>query len=291
MFLTEGDELEINNMAIIDPMGLFTGDRLRLCSNLAQLHWPRLFLASDGFARLEINYAKIVGQAYATFDPVPSQDDLEFYINEYAEHFLLFLYEVNGQVWGQWDTRPALLPTYKTARDRRSPVPPEPQFSAWKKRYRVESKPVSKILQKVTKTFSHGVGVGVGDGDGKDICASCENDDARISDLPLLQSGAVMDTGFVPAHKVSEWTNGCGGPPEGDDSDRYLDEYEVAFRDRFGRWPESEECPNRAVILDAPEGLYDWRDLKILGYGPWSPGAMVFRPPTARERHGEIVPN
>ena len=41
-------------MAIIDREGLFGGDRLRRCSNAAQLHWPRLFLAADGFARLEI---------------------------------------------------------------------------------------------------------------------------------------------------------------------------------------------------------------------------------------------
>lgn len=46
-------------MAIIDPEGLFSGDRLRRCSNLAQLHWPRLYLAANGFARLEINFAKI----------------------------------------------------------------------------------------------------------------------------------------------------------------------------------------------------------------------------------------
>jgi hypothetical protein len=42
-------------VAIIDPEGLFGGDRLRRCSNVAQLHWPRLFLGSDGFARLENN--------------------------------------------------------------------------------------------------------------------------------------------------------------------------------------------------------------------------------------------
>ena len=56
-------------MSIIDPSGLFGGDRLRRCSNVAQLHWPRLFLASDGFARLEMNYARIIGRAYPTFNP------------------------------------------------------------------------------------------------------------------------------------------------------------------------------------------------------------------------------
>jgi hypothetical protein len=149
-------------MSIIYPAGLFNGDRLRRCSNTAQLHWPRIFLASDGFARLEINFAKIVGRAYATFNPLPSEAELESYLNEYAKNFLLFLYEVNGQVWGQWDTRSDLLPRYKTSQDRRSPIPPEPAFSEWKKRYRTESKPTSKILQKFSETLQHGVGEGVG---------------------------------------------------------------------------------------------------------------------------------
>jgi hypothetical protein len=54
-------------MSIIDADGLFSGDRLRRCSTAAQLHWPRLFLASDGFGRLELNYHKVVARAYATF--------------------------------------------------------------------------------------------------------------------------------------------------------------------------------------------------------------------------------
>ena len=97
-------------MAIIDPRGLFGGDRLRRCSNAAQLHWPRLFLASDGFGRLEINYALIVGKAYPTFKPFPSETELHSIIQEYAKNFLLFMYEVRGQIWGQWDTKSELLP-------------------------------------------------------------------------------------------------------------------------------------------------------------------------------------
>jgi hypothetical protein len=55
-------------MAIIDPEGLFGGDRLRRCSNAAQLHWRRLLLASDGFARLEINFVQAVLNAVSTAD-------------------------------------------------------------------------------------------------------------------------------------------------------------------------------------------------------------------------------
>lgn len=165
-------------MAIIDPEGLFGGNRLRRCSNTAQLHWPRLFLASDGCARLEINYARIIGRAYPTFSPIPSETELQVYIHEYAKNYLLFLYQVNGQLWGQWDTRTELLPRYKTAADRRSPIPPEPEFTEWKQRYRKEYKAFPKCFGNPPETFLHGVGVGVG----KNICASPDGD-ARVGPL------------------------------------------------------------------------------------------------------------
>lgn len=168
-------------MAVIDPDGLFGGDRLRRCSNAAQLHWSRLFLASDGFARLEINYARIVGRTYPTFHPAPSETELQSWIQEYAKNYLLFLYAVDGQVWGQWDTRKELLPRYKKAADRRSPIPPEPAFTEWKKQYRSEITAFPKSFGKISETFLHGVGVGVGVG--KNNCAS---DDARVAAvLPL----------------------------------------------------------------------------------------------------------
>jgi hypothetical protein len=168
-------------VAVIDPDGLFGGDRLRRCSNAAQLHWPRLFLASDGFARLEINYARIIGRAYPTFDPVPSETELQAWLLEYASHYLLFLYEIDGQVWGQWDTRSDLLPRYKTAADRRSPNPPEPDFTAWSRSYREQSKAFPKCFGNLSETFLHGVGVGVGVG--KTICASPDGN-ARVG-IPL----------------------------------------------------------------------------------------------------------
>ncbi len=172
-------------MAIIDPIGLFGGDRLRRCSNAAQLHWPRLFLASDGFGRLELNYARIVGHAYSTFKPVPSEQELRGWIREYAESFLLFVYEVNGQQWGQWDTRRELLPRYKTAADRRSPMPPEQAITEWKQRYREQNRAFPKCFGNISESFLCGVGVGGGVGEGKNTCAS---GDARLIDSPLMPS-------------------------------------------------------------------------------------------------------
>ena len=152
-------------MAIIDPDGLFSGDRLRRCSNIAQLHWPRLFLASDGFGRLELNYARIVGRAYQTFRPIPSEPDINAVLLEFEENYLLFGYEIDGRLWGQWDTRLEFLPRYKTAADHRSPKPPEALFSEWLRRYRDEFKRFPKCCGKISETFHAGayrVGVGVG---------------------------------------------------------------------------------------------------------------------------------
>jgi hypothetical protein len=170
-------------VAVIDPEGLFNGDRLRHCSNAAQLHWPRLFLASDGFARIEINYARIIGRAYPTFSPAPSETELQAWLQEYSKNHLLFLYETDRQLWGQWDTRQELLPRYKTASDRRSPIPPEQAFAAWKLRRGDENRAFTKCFGNISegsRRFLHGVGVGVGIGEGKNMCAS---DDARASDL------------------------------------------------------------------------------------------------------------
>src|SRR5581483_9249062 len=102
-------------MAIINPEGLFGGDRLRRCSNDAQLHFCRLFLAANGLGRLEWNYHKIVPRAYGTFHPAPSEAELQTYLQEYVENYLLFPYRWDGQIWGQWDTPVEFLPRYKTA--------------------------------------------------------------------------------------------------------------------------------------------------------------------------------
>ncbi len=182
---------------MIDPEGLFGGDRLRRCSNAAQLHWPRLFLASDGFARLEINYARIIGRAYPTFNPAPSEAELQVYLQEYAKNYLLFLYEVDGQVWGQWDTPPKYLPRYKTATDRRSPIPPEPALTQWKRRYREDNKVFPKCFGNLAETFLHGGGVE--GGGGKSICASGDAPTSRL--LPPIDNPPFETT--EPAGRLS----------------------------------------------------------------------------------------
>jgi hypothetical protein len=115
---------------IIDPDGLFHGKRLARCSDLAQWLFPRLLLA-NGYGRLEIDFDRIRYEAFWTIRAKPTDDVLRKTFEEYAENFLLFLYEADNRTWGQWDVRSNWLPRYKNAVDRRSPAPDAEMFKKW----------------------------------------------------------------------------------------------------------------------------------------------------------------
>jgi hypothetical protein len=158
---------------IIDADGLFNGNRWRRCSNAARLHAPYLMLVANGYGRIEIDPLRIVARAYATFNPRPTEEDVLAWIREYADAKLLFLYEYDRQTWGQWDTPQRLLAKYKLAADKRSPAPPEPEFSKWKSSYRAASAALPKSCEVFSKSspkhcenLPSGVGVGDGNGDG-----------------------------------------------------------------------------------------------------------------------------
>lgn len=119
----------------IEADGLFNGDRINACSDEAKLHWPRLWLASNGYARLELNYSKVMAVAYSSFRERPSEKKFRGWIEEYAQHFLLFRYETAGGPWGAWCTEERHLPDYRTAEDRRSPAPPAKEFRDFQARY------------------------------------------------------------------------------------------------------------------------------------------------------------
>jgi hypothetical protein len=167
-------------MAIIDPDGLFNGDRFRLLSNQARLYWPYFFLASNGFGRLEINYHRIVAKAFSTFDPIPQESELMKHIRDYQGAYLLFVYESGGQLWGQWDCPEKLLKKFKTSADRSSPAPPVELMNQWKQSYQYEKKTIKRIPETFQKLFGNvpeviaeefplGVGVGVGEGVGDGV--------------------------------------------------------------------------------------------------------------------------
>lgn len=170
-------------MAIIDSAGLFLGDRLGWCSDAAQLHWPRLYSAANNFARLELNYRKILSKAYANFRTPPAEQEFWAMIREYKDNFLLLVYQTDdGVLWGQWQTNERYLLGHKNADDRRSPAPPLDAQDAYRNAYldRKKSKSSTNVgladLLGVVPTCSEscdlpvltvaGVGVGVGGGEG-----------------------------------------------------------------------------------------------------------------------------
>lgn len=164
-------------MAIIDPKGLFLGDRLGMCSDLAQLHWTRLYSAANNYARFELNYRKVVSAAYSSFKTPPTEAQFWGWIREYRECFLLFVYEVNEVLWGQWQTNERYLLGHKNAEDRRSPAPPaeeqekyRQEYAALKKQRALKNHRLADLLGVVPSRTElpeltvAGVGEGVGEG-------------------------------------------------------------------------------------------------------------------------------
>lgn len=164
-------------MAIIDPKGLFLGDRLSWCSDDAQLHWTRLYAAANNYARLELNYRKVVAAGYSSFKKPPTEAQFWAWIKEYRDNFLLFVYQADGVIWGQWQTNERYLLGHKSAEDRRSPSPPIDQQDDYRNAY-LEAKSVkckenqtlADLLEVVSSCNCNnnnghtGTGVGVGGG-------------------------------------------------------------------------------------------------------------------------------
>lgn len=157
-------------MAIIDPVGLFTGRRLRACSDKARLMWPYFFLGANGFGRIEIDYDNFVRNIFVDFRNFPKSSEIFGILREYHENGLMFIYRVPalGQVWGQFDCKNGSLPRYTTRKDKQSPAPDEEAFILWKKECLLKTKTLPNISE-IFGNFpeiSHGEerrGVGVGE--------------------------------------------------------------------------------------------------------------------------------
>src|SRR6266851_8467769 len=161
-------------MAIIDSAGLFLGDRLGWCSDVAQLHWPRLYSAANNYARLELNYRKIVSKAYANFQAPPAESEFWEMIREYKNNFLLLVYQTDdGVLWGQWQTNERYLLGHKNADDRRSPAPPLDAQDAYRNAY---------LYRKKSKSNKN-----VGLADLLEVVPTC----AESCDLPVLTVAGV----------------------------------------------------------------------------------------------------
>lgn len=159
-------------MAIIDSDGLFKGERLSSCSDIARLYWPYLYLGSNGYARLELSYISISSEIFVGFKNPPSEDELWSIIEEYANNFLVILYQSDSIWWAQFDTSEKYLNKYKTVRDERSPAAPEHLmekhklgYAEWKKTKSIKNQRFQKFFQE-SENFPKersGIGVGIGE--------------------------------------------------------------------------------------------------------------------------------
>lgn len=119
-------------MLILNPDGYCRGDRTAECERMSWLYFPSIFLCANGYGRFEVNHGRIAHQIGVH---APTEAEFEACIQEYARVHLLFLYRVGVKRWGQWDADKRFLPRWKTAEDKRSPFPPEPDYTNWLKEY------------------------------------------------------------------------------------------------------------------------------------------------------------
>lgn len=162
-------------MAIIDPDGLFHGERLGACSDRAKLMWPWLFTAANGYARLELCHRAIVAEVFRNFSEPPTENELWDVMEEFANNFLVILYESHGVWWAQFDTSQKWLPKYKTKRDEESPAPPleaterhRAGYLEWRRAKYLPNQRFRKFSEGFENPpkVSHGIGIGDGRGVG-----------------------------------------------------------------------------------------------------------------------------
>jgi hypothetical protein len=170
---------------IIEAKGLFGGDRLDACSDLARLYWPYFMAMSNTCGRLEINPKNICAE-FHSFNKPPSEEQVMFFLGEYRDNFLLFIYRAGGKLWGQWDIDKKYLPRHPLAADKATPAPDAQEFTTWKKAYLDQKEKrderLSVLISGISKSCENlrepsqecavlhqnvrGVGVGVGGGGG-----------------------------------------------------------------------------------------------------------------------------
>jgi hypothetical protein len=166
---------------VINPHGLFEGQRLAACTDRAQLFWPRLYCAANGYGRLEFHYPTIAGRCFHNFREVPSEQQISNVVEEYVANFLAIPYKADGQLWLQFVTEDKYLRRHKSADDEQSPAPPPDSreafaagYSAWKEARQATSKDddgrfsekFPNYFRNVSAEFPHGIGIGGGIGVG-----------------------------------------------------------------------------------------------------------------------------
>lgn len=164
-------------MAIIDSDGLFNGERLAALSDRARLFWPWFYSAANGYARLELNLKAIRSRCFSAWSSPPTEADIELMLAEYINSHLMFIYEVNGRQWAQFDTPAKFLPRHLTKKDKESPHPPpgareefQKSYLATKKRKSLSFHTHARNLfttRENVRGIGEGEGGGVGEGEGE----------------------------------------------------------------------------------------------------------------------------
>src|SRR5579875_4054920 len=106
---------------LIDPQGLLHGDRLRACSDEAQLHFPRLLAASNSFGRFRMSMEWLLSEVYGSFHAKPTREQLTKWMREFHDNFLLFVYRApDGSTWAQWEIPEKMLGRYRYEADKQT---------------------------------------------------------------------------------------------------------------------------------------------------------------------------
>lgn len=188
-------------MAIIDPDGLFHGERLAACSDIAQLYWPRFFVASNGYARLELSYVSIISKIFGSFQQAPEASAIWGVFEEYSKNCLAILYEHEGVWWAQFDTSAKYLPRFKTVRDEKSPIPPpevmekhRAAYLAWKSSNSIANESFRKSSEDFGMFLMERRGVGVGEGVGEVLSSATQT---HASTLAVNEFGPIVERLFA----------------------------------------------------------------------------------------------
>jgi hypothetical protein len=187
---------------IIDELGIFEGKRINRCSPAAQLYYLRLMMAANGYGRIHLDYQAILMRCFPMWpkENIPSESEIISYFNEYWRNRLIFLYQVDGQTWGQFDVKEKTYGRYQTKADKRSPAPPAIEWAKWLEENRrisaqtatVAVSPMdnSALFPNLGAKFPQAVAVAVADSCMQDADAVAVEARARATATPAPQSSS-----------------------------------------------------------------------------------------------------
>lgn len=146
-------------MAYIDPEGMYGGDRIAMLSDKTRWVWPWLWCLGNSVGRFELNYRTVVERAFRQFKSRPTEEQFWAWIKELHSCWLLFVYESNGQLWGQWNVEAKYLPQYAKRADQQTPAPNAGAFLQWRRQYEDQKKqtaiakcPIANVSSAISET-------------------------------------------------------------------------------------------------------------------------------------------